>query len=260
MKFDKVHTASFVLLVALLTVPSFAFPNGSGSSCYSANLSTGETEYGSAMLRIANNKAQLELEINGFPQSGDFEVALFKDYYSDFIAGTIELIDGEGKATFDIPFLDADFQVIIDTDPQLRSTEWVECEPSVKPDTIKVSPTTLNLKSMGNWITITLRVSTDPMPTDFSLSVGESGSIEPLSVKVTGDHISLKFSREELQSLCSPGNNMVTLSFKIGEDNQVLSDVIKVINPGDNGNQATAQENNQDKSNNGKAKGKNKSK
>jgi len=257
MRVNKVQLASLLLLSALFTVPSFAFPNNP-TSCYQATLSDGSNEYGYAQLIVIDNKAKLEVKIDGFLGSGEFEVAIFKDYYSDFIAGNIKLTDGEDKKTFDIPYLDPDFQVIIRTTPELRSGEWIECEVPVNSDTVKISPSTLNLRSIGNWVTVTVRISTDPMPTDFTLRVGDGDPIEPVSVKVTGDHITLKFNRAEFQSICFSGENMVTLSFKIGEEYYEFANTIKVIANGSNGVAVKTLEKIQNKSNNGNAKGRNK--
>jgi hypothetical protein len=45
------------------------------------------------------NEYFLEVEINELVYPGVYEVHLFKDYYSNFVAGTIEIDDeGNGKA------------------------------------------------------------------------------------------------------------------------------------------------------------------
>ncbi len=87
--------------------------------------------------------------------------------------------------------------------------------------------------------------------------------IEPTSVKINPKHITLKFSRAELQELCVPGDNTVSISFTLGDESVELSDTIKVINNGQNQEQVQTSSNGNNgkpktKTNNGKAKGKNK--
>ena len=78
------------------------------------------------------------------------------------------------------------------------------------------------------------------------------------SVKETGNHITLKFSREEIQKQCVEGENIITISFKIGDDTIELTDSIRAIH-GENMNTAQIQKGqNGDKAYKGKAKGKNK--
>ena len=123
----------------------------------------------------------------------------------------------------------------------------------------KISPSTLNLESNGNWVTVKILYPVgDNEPSDFKMYV-DGDFIEPTSVKISPQHITLKFSRAELQEICDEGEVRVNLSFKIGDQTIELSDTIRVIKKGNN-HEATSTLGNSEKtkSNNGKAKGKNK--
>jgi hypothetical protein len=169
--------------------------------------------------------------------------------------------DGNGKALFEIPFNNPDFIVYIVRDENvLTSGEWVECEKPVKPLGAKVSPSSLNLKSMGKWVTVKITIPLgDSVPYNFTLTVNEN-SISSQSAKVSHGHIILKFSRADLQEICEEGIEEVHVSFNIGDEIIELSDTIKVINEGKN--QASYAHGNIMKKNNsrGKAKGKIKNK
>ena len=265
----KAQIASVVMLIALFTVPILAQPWDPESGCYRAELYYEDTAYGIARLVVDDGESTLEIKIDDFIEAGTYEVLLFKDYYSNYVAGYIEIGEEmDGKATFSIPYMDPDFQVIIKKDSiELTSGDWIECVKPSKSLTIKVSPSTLNLKSNGKWITVKLWIQSADEPSDFSLSVnGET--IEPATVKVQDGHVTLKFSREELQEICDEGDNLVTLSFKMGDETIELSDLIHANHKDDaeesttNQSQGTPKSNNgkakSGKSNNGKAKGKNK--
>ncbi len=259
MMINKVQAASILMMMALFTVPSLALPGGTENTCYRAELFYEDTSYGEVRLMVSDSASILEVEIEELNITGIYEVQLFKDYYSDFVAGEIEIDeDLKTEATFEIPYRDPDFHVIVKNGlVELRSGEWVECEKPAESVTVKVSPSTLNLKSMGNWVTVKIRVQADSLPTDFKLIV-DGESLTPVSALETGDHYTLKFSRKALQSLCEEGENAITVSFKIGDDVIELTDTIKVINEGNHETSSTHEEKNQVKSNNGKAKGKGK--
>ena len=258
MMINKVQAASIVMLMTLFTVPSLAFPGGSETKCYHTELFYGDTSHGVAKLRVSGGGSILEIEIKEFLHQGLYNVELIKNYYSSYVAGELDIDEeGNGEGEYVIPYIDPDFIVrITDGEYSLVSGEWVECEHPVKPDKVKVSPQTLNLKSMGKWVTVKITIPTDPEPTDYELRVGESTPIEPVSVKVALGHVTLKFSRAELMDLCEEGSTEVTISFKIGEDTIELRDIIKVINEGNQEATPAHQVNNQIKSNNGKSKGK----
>ena len=96
----------------------------------------------------------------------------------------------------------------------------------------------------------------------FKMNV-DGATIEPTSVKMSPGHITLKFDRAELQELCEPGENTISISFNLGDESIELSDTIKVINNGQNQEQVQTSSNGNNgkpktKTNNGKAKGLNK--
>ena len=70
----------------------------------------------------------------------------------------------------------------------------------------------------------------------------------------------MKFSRKELQELCEEGVNQVTSSFKISDETIELSNLISAIHEEDVETYMTNQGKDKAKSNNEKAKGKNKNK
>jgi hypothetical protein len=269
---NRLQAASVLMLAALVTVPSLAFPGDSQTRCYQAELFYEDTSYGLASLWVSGAASFLEIEIEGFGHPGPYDVELFMDYYSDLVAGEIKIDgDGDGEEKYKIPFRDPEFTVrVTDGEYTLVSGEWVECEVPEKPVDVKVSPQTLNLKSMGKWVTVKVTVPTDPEPTDFELTVGDGEPLTPSSVKVAPGHVTLKFSRAGLAEICEQGSTEVTIWFKIGDETVELTDVIKVINEGNqesasahqhNNNQGAAsaqQSKNKAKTNNGKAKGKNK--
>jgi len=276
MMVNRLQAATVLMLTALFTVPSLAFPGESQPRCYQAELLYEDTRYGLVKFWVSGDASFLEIEIEGFGHPGLYDVELFMDYYSDFVAGEIDIDDdGDGEEKYKIPFRDPDFLVrVTDGEHTLVSGEWVECEIPEKPVEVKVSPQTLNLKSQGKWVTVKVTVSTTPEPTDFELRVGDSDPLTPSSVKVAPGHVMLKFSRSGLAELCEEGSTEVTISFKIGDDTVELSDVIRVINEGNQEAASTQQQNkkqpksqgagsaqqnnNKAKKNNGKAKGKNK--
>ncbi len=137
----------------------------------------------------------------------------------------------------------------------------MECEKPVKLVDAKVSPSTLNLKSNGNWVTVKVSYPIgDVEPQEIKLNVGE-GSLSPESVKFNPKHIILKFSRADLQDLCTLGDTTVTISFSLEGQEIELRDTIKVINMGNNKEQVQISTNAdkvkpKPKSNNGKAKDK----
>lgn len=254
MMLNRLQAASIMTLMALITVPSLALPWGP-DLCYQADLLHGKECYGKVKLMVSGDESLLEVEIEGLMEAGEYEVTLFKNYYSDIVAGTMDVgEDGKGEATFTIPFMDPDFTVHVQKgDTLLISGEWVECERPFKHEDVKVSPRTLNLKSMGRWVTVKITIQTDPEPTDFRLNVN-GGTLEPATVKVAPGHVILKFSREALQELCTEGETEVTVSLKIGDESLELTDTIRVINEGNNG-ATQAHQGRGAGSNNGKANG-----
>ncbi|TFH13819.1 hypothetical protein E4H04_11330 [Candidatus Bathyarchaeota archaeon] len=261
MMLKRVQAACVLLLFALFVVPSFAFPDGVNPRCYSAELFYEDTSYGMVKLLVSGDESRIMVEIEDFIESGEFEVLLFKDYYSSFVVGSLEIDeDIRGEATFTLPYRDPDFQVIVKKGViELRSGEWAECEKPDKSVRVKVSPSALNLKSMGKWVTVNIRIQSDSEPKDYTMIIN-GGSLDPYSVKVNGDHVSLKFSREDIQSLCVAGKNMVTISFKIGDETVTLTDIIKVIHERNHEAASPQQEGGKGKMNNSKTKGKNKDK
>ncbi|MFC1803944.1 hypothetical protein ACFL0D_08280 [Thermoproteota archaeon] len=261
MKLNRIQLASVLTLFMLFTAPSLAFPGDLEPSCYQAELFYDGLDYGKVKLMVSSNENLLEVEVEEFMHPGKYSVQLFKDYYSDFVAGMIEINeDGNGKAVFEIPFHSPDFTVNVENGEYvLASGEWIECEKTVKSVEVKVSPSTLNLKSMGKWVTVKITIPTDdPMPSDFKMYTN-GDPIEPESIKISKDHVILKFSRADLQEMCDEGEVEVKLSFKMGDQTIELSDTIRVINKGNKHEETSTRGNSEKtKSNNGKAKGKNK--
>jgi hypothetical protein len=263
MKLSRIQAASILTLFMLFTVPSLAFSGDSKPSCYQAELLYDDIVYGKVKLIVSGNLNILEVEIEEFIHIGEFTVEIFKDYYSNFVAGTLEVdSDGNGRAVFEIPFHSPDFTVHVRRGENvLTSGEWVECEKLVLPMKVKVSPQSLNLKSMGKWVTVKITFPVgDLVPSDFKMTVN-GYTIDSYSAKISKNHIILKFSRAELQEICEEGEEDVILSFKIGDQTIELSDTIKVINKGKNIEETSVRGNSKKtKSNNGKAQGKNKNK
>ena len=110
---------------------------------------------------------------------------------------------------------------------------------------VKVSPQTLNLKSKGNWVTVKITIPTEPEPSEFKLKIDDSEPISPASIKISPNQIILKFNRAELAELCSEGSSVVTITFKVGDETIELSDIIKVINEGNQEANSNHQANNQ---------------
>jgi hypothetical protein len=263
MKSEYIRAATLLTIFAVLTVPSLVFAVEGDAFCYKTDLYIDGQVVGEAKYTGEDGEYSLEVEIEGFAQQGDFEVRLFKDYYSNFVAGSLTIDEnGDGKAVFNVPYQDPDFKVIIeDAEYSIVSGEWVECEAPVKPVRAKISPSVLNLKSKGKWVTVKVTYPFgDETPNDISLTI--NGELfEPTSVKIGAEHMVLKFSRSELKKHCEPGEYTVTVSFQLGASIVELSDAVKVINPGETQvtvGAKTAKGKSKAKSNNGKADGKNK--
>ena len=270
MKLNHIQVAGVLMLSALFAVPSLAFPGEFTPSCYQTDLVYNDVVYGKAKFTVSSqNEYFLEVEIEGFIQEGEYTVWLIKDYSNDYEAGTIDIdSNGDGDAVFQIPYYNPDFTMIIkkiveDDEHTLVSGDWVKCEYSDKPEDAKISPSTLNLKSNGNWVTVKILYPVgDSEPTDFKMYV-DGEPIDSTSKKISPNHITLKFSRAKLQELCEPGDNTISISFTLGDESIELSDTIKVINNGQNQEQVQASSNGNNgkpktMKNNVKAKGKNK--
>jgi hypothetical protein len=255
---NRVQAASVLILATLFIVPSLAFP-AYADVCYRAELFYEESAIGWAKLIVSDGKQFLKVEIEDFSEPGVYEVLLFKDYNGDYVAGNIEINEeGDAEDKFEIPYMNPDFQVIIKKEEtEIRSGDWVECEKPKDHLSVKVSPSTLNLKSKGKWVIVKVGIQPETNPNDYKMILnGEE--IPVYSVKETGNHITLKFSREDVQKYCAEGENIITISFKIGDNTIELTDSIRVIH-GENMNTAQIQKGqNGDKAYKGKAKGKNK--
>ena len=259
MMVNRIQAAILVMLIALFTVPSLAYPGVKSDVCYKAGLYYGDTKYGEAKLIISDDTSVLEVEIRDFISPGLYNIEIFKDYYSAFVAGDLLLDEmGNGEVEYYIPYLDNEFTIQINNDDySIVSREWVECEMPEKTVEAKVSPQTLNLNSKGKWVTVKITFPTDPEPSEFKVKIGDSESLSPVSIKIAPNHIMLKFSRSELAVLCTEGTSEIRISFKVGEETIELSDIIKVINEGNQGATPHHQANNRLKLKNGKLKGKN---
>jgi hypothetical protein len=260
-KLNRIQAAGILTLFMLFTVPSIAFSGDAGPSCYYAELLYDDIAYGRVRLMVSNSGNILEVEIEEFPHTGEYTVEIFKDLYTNIlVVGTIEIdAEGNGKAIFEIPYHSPDLIVYVRKgEIELTSSEWVECEKPAKPIGVKVSPSSLNLKSNGRWVNVKITISIDDTePSEFKMKIN-NGVLDPYSVKVSRSHIILKFSRAELQEICEEGEEVI-LSFKVGDQTIELSDTIKVINPGKNVGATSAQGNsNKSKNKNGHGKGKNK--
>ncbi len=75
---------------------ALTFAGEGAQFCYKADLEHEALVVGEVKFTGSDNKYTLEVEIEDFTQSGDFEVRLFKDYYSNFHTGVIT-IDENGK-------------------------------------------------------------------------------------------------------------------------------------------------------------------
>ena len=123
--------------------------------------------------------------------------------------------------------------------------------------TVSVHPRTLNLRSGGRWITvkITLPAGVDPQDLDITaVRLWVDGeALEPLWGEACDDCVMIKFSRDELQELVSPGEEVeITVTGELpGGGSFEDTDTITVINPG-NGNVKATQKQNRGNSNNGK--------
>jgi hypothetical protein len=258
MSLNRVQVACILMLAALFIVPSLAFP-ANADGCYIAPLLFDDTTVGWVKLDVSGDNYFLEVEIEDFSEPGKYKILLFKDYYSEYIAGTIEIDeDGDAEAKFKIPYIDPDFQVILRKEevPEVRSGDWVECEKTEKRISIKVSPSTLNLKSKGNWMTVKLFISPEDEPTEFKVMVNDD-EINGFSLKETGNHFTLKISREEAKEHCVEGENIISVSFKKGDETVEVTATIRVIHGENQKGQTLHLNQNKVKSNNGKAKGKN---
>jgi hypothetical protein len=253
--------ASLVTLFTLFVVPSIAFSGDSESSCYKAELLYDEVPYGIVKLVVSGGENILVVKIVGFTHPGEYSVKFFKDYYSNFVAGSVEIDDeGYGEAVFEVPFRSPDFSINISSDDiVLTSGEWVECEKPDKPLKVKVSPSSLNLNSNGKWVTVKITTSLRNLElSDFKMIVNDK-TIDAYSVKVSRNHVILKFSREQLQEACDGVQEKVIISFKIGDQRIKLSDTIKIINKEKNVRASSAHGNkDKQKTNNGKGKNKKK--
>ena len=123
--------------------------------------------------------------------------------------------------------------------------------------TVSVHPRTLNLRSGGRWITvkITLPAGVDPQDLDITtVRLWVDGeALEPLWGEACDDCVMIKFSRDALQELVSPGEEVeITVTGELpGGGSFEDTDTITVINPG-NGNVKATQKQNRGNSNNGK--------
>ena len=246
------------MLFTLIAVPSLAFTGNQKSSCCQAPLLFEGVEYGKVKLIPDNGGNKLEVEIEEFLYPGTYSVQIFKDYYGDIVLGNIEVDnDGDWKGEFDIIFSSPDFVVhVVNGDYVLTSGEWIECERPIKPENIKVSPSALNLKSKGKWVTVKIIYPFEEAePTDFEMHIG-GVTITPETIKTEPDHILLKFRREEMQQYCDEDVETVKITFRLGDEVVELDDTIKIIHNGNNQTQQTQNNQQQTKSNNGKAKGK----
>jgi len=260
MKSEYLRITKLLVFYALFMVPSLAFAGEGDEFCYKADLESEGLVVGVVKLTGTDNKYTLEVEIEDFPQSGDFEVRLFKDYYSDFLAAVITVDEnGDGKAVFQIPYPDPDFKVIIGD--SVVSGEWVECEMPTKPVQAKITPSVLNLRSNGKYVTVKVSYPFGDETPMYIVIVVNGETIEPSMVSVSSNHIILKFSRTALQENCDIGDNTIIIAFKLGELDVELSETIKVIYEGEKMEQVQAKQktkkgNSKLKSNNGKSFGK----
>lgn len=260
MKLNIVQAASLIMLFTLIAVPSLAFTGSTDSSCYQAPLLYEGAEYGKVKLIPSNEDNKLEVEIEEFLYPGLYSVQIFKDYYSDIVLGDIEINgDGDGKEEFVVIFSSPDFTVhIVNGGYVLTSGEWTECEKPIKPENIKISPSALNLKSSGKWVTVKIIYPFEEVePTEFEMHIGDQ-TLTPEIKKVEPDHILLKFKREEIQQNCKEEVETVGISFRIGDEVVELTDTIKIINYESYQVQQTRSNEIKTRSNNGKAKGKDK--
>ena len=255
MRFNKMQVLGLLLVLGMVTVPSLAFPNNSKTGCYTAELTDAGETYGNVKLLIKPDGSRLIVEVENYVP-GDYEVVLFKDYYSDLVLGNLTIRnDGAGKGSFNCPLQEPDFIVYVESDTHtLTSGDWVECE---MPNQVKISPSTLNLKSNGKWVTVKIMMD-DPIPEGFELTVNGA----PVEYEITSEspnHVIVKILRSDLQALCESGVNSITISYMSGGEPVQYSDTFRVINMG-NPHQTVAQEKVKVNTNNGLAKGKNKDK
>lgn len=139
----------------------------------------------------------------------------------------------------------------------LETEEQVSFTVQVTPITVSVHPQTLNLRSGGRWITVKIALPEGMDPEDLDISKvrlwvnGEE--IEPEWGEACDDCVMIKFSRDALQELGSPGEEVeirITGELPGGESFEG-TDTIRMINPG-NGKTKATQKQNRGKSNNGK--------
>ena len=123
--------------------------------------------------------------------------------------------------------------------------------------TVTVHPQTLNLRSGGRWITVKIELPEGMNPEDLDISKVKlwvnDEAIEPEWGEACDDYVMIKFSRDALQELGSPDEEIeirVTGELPSGESFEG-TDTIRMIDPG-NGKIKASQKQNRGNSNKGK--------
>ena len=123
--------------------------------------------------------------------------------------------------------------------------------------TVTVHPQTLNLRSGGRWITVKIELPEGMNPEDLDISKVKlwvnDEAIEPEWGEACDDYVMIKFSRDALQELGSPGEEVeirVTRELPGGESFEG-TDTLRMIDPG-NGKIKASQKQNRGNSNKGK--------
>jgi hypothetical protein len=123
--------------------------------------------------------------------------------------------------------------------------------------TISVHPQTLNLRSGGRWITVKIHLPEGMDPEDLDITkvrLWVNGDpIESEWSEACDDYVMIKFSRDKLQELGSPDEEVeIKITGELpGGGSFDGTDTIRMINPG-NGKVKATQKQNQGKSNNSK--------
>ena len=261
MKENLTKLGIMLFAASILVVPTLAFPGqGPKATKYTADLIYNDVVYGKATFNTnpENNGYELEVEVEECTLLADSTVDVFlhQNYYNMIHIGEL-LIDseGDGSDSFNTDFMVNEFTLLVEGDITL-STEngWQEWVKPSKEMVLNVSPSTLNQKSNGNWVTLKVFVPVGSEVTDVTIYVDDV-EINDYILTLKDGQITVKLSRSELVSIAEPGEAEIQLTFNLNGAPVQLLATIHVIKMGV---QPLTTSTNNDEHGKGKAKGRKK--
>src|SRR5439155_5757773 len=184
-------------------------------------------------LAVANNSSSTVSVLLG---KGDGTFGPKSDYGTGSNPSSVAIGDLNGDAKLDLAVANYGSSTVT----VLLNIGARSCVPT--PMSLDLSPNTLNLRSMGRWVTATLEPEPPASPADIDVtSIRLNGSVPvdasaPISIgDVDGDgrpDLTVKFNRAALGLVVAEGEAMpVTVTGKIGSGCFEATDVIRVFRP-----------------------------